>query len=428
MAAVKRTRRDFIQNITIVVLTLTAVALLAQSQLYNLKSDDSGLGRLLTTTVSPSSDSAAATDLNSLSSPVRAAVTGAYGRYASVSLSTTDEEFLPLRTLLGEVLGSAKTFSPCTASDFQSALSGVSVYYDFLEPLPLSVLAALMGETSSAADISARYVVVFAQSQKVHVCLWDGQQTYLAADTAVILADLEGAVSAYELTGAAFAFDNAEVDPLYSAVSPYSLFPAELPQLPVLAASNPLSDTSALLTALGFNPHTNNRYQESSGTEVILEGDQTLRIGADGLVSYQCGSEPTITIKSAEEIPTVNEAAVGTLSLVSSLLGSSSGDASLYLVSVRQSGSATTLHFGYQSGGVPIRFSDGRGAAEVTLSGNAVTSLWVRFRQYTASAENSLLLPVRQALAVAASYEGAELSISYADDGADTVSAQWMAN
>lgn len=425
MAAVKRKRRDFIQNIVIVVLTISAVALFAQSQLYNLESSNGGLGSLLTTTSVSTSTGAA--DLNSLSAPVRVAVTGAYGRYANVSLSTTDEAFLPLRTLLGEVLGSAKTFSPCTAADFQSALSDTSVYYDFLEPLPLSLLAAMMGEESPSSDISARYLVVFAQSQQVYLCLWDGQQTYVMANTAVIFTELENTVSGYELTGAAFAFDNAELDSLYSTVSPYSLFPAELPQLPVLASSNPLSDTSALLTSLGFNPHTNNRYQESSGTEVILEGDQTLRIRPDGLVSYQSGSEPTITIKSAEDFPTVNEAALGALSLLNDLLKGAAGDASLYVLSIQQTGSTTTVQFGYQIGGVPIRFSDGHCAAEVSLSNCSVTSFWIRFRQYTSSGEDSLLLPLRQALAVAASYDGAELAISYADDGDDTVSAQWLA-
>ena len=425
MAGVKRTRRDFIQNIAIVVLTLSAVALFAQSQLYNLESSNGGLGSLLTAT--SVSSSSGTMDLNSVSAPVRVAVTGAYGRYGNISLSTTDEEFLLLRTLLGEVLGSAKNFTTCTAADFQSTLSGISVYYDFLEPLPLSLLAAMMGEESPSSEISARYLVVFAQSQQVYLCLWDGLQTYLMANTAVIRTELVNTVGGYELTGAAFAFDNAEVDPLYSTVSPYSLFPAEMPQLSVLAASNPLSDTSTLLTALGFNPHTNNRYSESSGTEVILEGDQTLRIRPDGLVSYQGGSEPTITIKSAGDSPTVNEAVLGAVSFLNELLDGASGDASLYLLSIQQTVSSTTLQFGYQLGGVPIRFSDGQCAAEVSLSDSVITSFWIRFRQYASSGEDSLLLPLRQALAVAASYNGAELTITYADDGEDTVSAQWLA-
>ena len=50
-----------------------------------------------------------------------------------------------------------------------------------------------------------------------------------------------------------------------------------------------------------------------------------------------------------------------------------------------------------------------------------------RIRQYTAGGNASLLLPLRQALAIAAREEGAELAVGYADGGAGTVSAKWLA-
>ena len=51
----------------------------------------------------------------------------------------------------------------------------------------------------------------------------------------------------------------------------------------------------------------------------------------------------------------------------------------------------------------------------------------LRIRQYTSLEESSLLLPLRQALAVAARHPGTELTIGYVDNGSDTVSAQWLA-
>ena len=123
----------------------------------------------------------------------------------------------------------------------------------------------------------------------------------------------------------------------------------------------------------------------------------------------------------------MEEAVDGTAALLWKLLGDLSGEASLYLESVRQTGEVTTLHFGYHVDGIPIRFSDGGTAAEVTLTGATVTELSLRFRQYTASTADSSLLPLRQALAIAADeYAGKELSIGYADNGA-SVSAQWLA-
>ena len=79
-----------------------------------------------------------------------------------------------------------------------------------------------------------------------------------------------------------------------------------------------------------------------------------------------------------------------------------------------------------QSGGVPIRFADGSAAAEVTLSGNAISTLSLRPRQYSAASAASPLLPLRQAMAIAERTAGAELSIGYADTGVYPLSAVWL--
>ena len=103
------------------------------------------------------------------------------------------------------------------------------------------------------------------------------------------------------------------------------------------------------------------------------------------------------------------------------------GEARLYLLSLTQNGSEATLTFGYQLGGVPIRFPDGSPAAEVTLSGRAVSSLALTPRQYTSEAA-AALLPLRQAMAIAGKDGGTELSIGYADTGAYPISAVWLAD
>ena len=86
------------------------------------------------------------------------------------------------------------------------------------------------------------------------------------------------------------------------------------------------------------------------------------------------------------------------------------------------------MTFGYQSGGVPIRFADGSAAAEVTLSGNTISALSLRPGQYSAASSASPLLPLRQAMAIAGKDGGTELSIGYADTGAYPISAVWLAD
>lgn len=421
-------RRDFLQNTAIALLSVSAVFLFAQTQIYNLGVDaGSSYFRFLSASA-PGADSASAAQQAVLAAPVRIAVTGAYGRYGSVSLSTADPEFEPLDRLLGEVLGSARTYAACDAQAFLDALQGTSVYYDFLEPLPLSVLAGLVGGTTSEDGISARRLVVANQAGGVYLYLWDGEAAYLRCATAVSTENLENAIGNYELGNAAFAFDNTDPGLHYEEVAPYSLFLTEEPELPVLTAAASLTDTDALLNTLRFNPYTKNRYPEADGAEVIMESERTLRIRADGSIYYQSGGDPALSVKAAEETPTQQEAVTGTAALLNALLSPAPDGAALYLQGIQQAGTLTALTFGYQMNGVPIRFSDGGCAAKVTLSGSTVSTLELRFRQYAPTEEVSLLLPLRQALAIAAMEPGAELSIGYADNGGGTVSAGWLAD
>ena len=159
-----------------------------------------------------------------------------------------------------------------------------------------------------------------------------------------------------------------------------------------------------------------------------VETDRSLHIQPNGEILYRGGTEAFLEIAAQDEIPTEAEAALGCCVLLRQLTENRTGDAGLYLQSVSQSGQTTQLRFGYQIDGTPIRFSDGGSAAEITLSGTSVTRLTLRFRQYSASNEQSLLLPLRQTLAIAAERPGAELSVGYADGGGDTVSASWLAD
>jgi len=364
-------RRNLLQNIAIVLLTASAVTLFVQTQLYNLRTGTGYLSGLFPTgSVQKTQNVSGLTDL---AMPVRVAVTGAYGRWADLSLTTVSEDFAQPRNLLMEALGSAGAIKDCGADDFRSALRvsadyGGSVYYDFDSALPLSLLAGLVGAGWNGGDLSARRVLLQAEGSTVQLFLWDGGSACFVCPTAV-------------------------------------------------------TDSSALMLALSFNPHTNSRYSESSGAEVVVEGDRTLSIRSDGEVSYQ-GSSGTLSIASAGETPTEAEVVVGAYQLLSQLLPAQSS-AELFLQSYQSDGVSTTLRFGYQYNGLPIRFTDGGAAAEVTLESSAVTRLSLRLRQYTAGESAGTLLPLAQALSIARSYPGKELAVYYVDSGS-TAAAQWL--
>ena len=405
----RRNRRNLIQNILITLLALLAAVLFTQTQLYNLD---------LTTGAAPAAGPAqSAAPAAELSAPVRTAVTGDYGRCGGMVLTTGDAGFAdPLGRRLLEALGSARDYVPCTGADFLRALRGPSLYYDFIELLPLSVLAGLLGggeEVSPREDLSARRLLIAAQGSGTALYLWDGGENCFRASTAVSADSLEQVIGRYELGDASFAMEAAADSPAL-ALDPCSLLPGELPQLPAFTLGTPLAGgTEWLLSALGFNPRSGTRHTESNGTELIMDGDRSLRIRPDNSVRYQSGDDPSLSVKAAGELPTAREAALGAGALLEGLVSPVLGEARLWLQSVRRSGEVTQLRFGYQAGGVPIFFQDGGSAAEITLTGTAVTALTLRLRQYGLSEEPSLLLPLSQALAVAS--PGKELSVGYVE-------------
>ena len=420
MGEQRQDRRNLVQNILITLLALSAAVLFTQTQLYNLN---------LTTSEAPPGPAQSAAPAAELAAPVRTAVTGDYGRCGDLTCTTGDPVFAdPLGRRLLEALGSARDYAPCSRGDFLRALRGPSLYYDFLEPLPLSVLAGLLGggeDVSPREDLSARRLLIVPQEGGAVLYLWDGGESCFRASTAVSADSLEQVISRYELGDASFAMDGGGLE---RELDPCSLLPAQPPQLPAFTLGDPLAGgTDWLLSALGFNPRSRTRHTESSGTELIIDGDRTLRIRPDNTIHYQSGNEPILRVKAAGDLPTAREAALGAGSLLGSLLAPVSGELQPWLQSLRRSGDVTALRFGYQLKGVPVRFQDGGFAAEITLTGSAVTALSLRFRQYNAAEEPSLLLPLPQALAVAAASPGKELSIGYVERGGEC-RAYWLSD
>ena len=427
MNETNRSRRDFIQNITIAVLTVSAVLLFVQSQASVLYTSSSFSKWFSGPDVQTGAMITPQPEESSLSVPLRVSVASTYGRYGDLATTTADDDFLPLRQILEQALGSAQPVSLSTSQTFLSALHGTSVYYDFLSPLPLSILADLSQTGFPQNQFSAWQLVIAEEDGSVFLHCWDGEKLYYRSHTAISPEDLQEVVSLYELGNAFFAYESN--DPHAQAVAPLSLFLEETPVVPQLSASSALSDTTHLLASLHFNPNTQNRYLDSDGTEVISESNnRTLRIHADGTVVYYSDGDPTLSIEAESSIPSLTEAATEVNALLNNLFFSSVGDARIYLEKIQQTAETTILHFGYQVGGVPIRFSNGQSAAVVTLTETTVSAMELRFRQYTVTETASLLLPLPQALAIAAKTPDLSLSIGYADIGRDTVSATWLAD
>jgi hypothetical protein len=424
----RQERKNHIQNLVIALLAVSAVLLLARTQIaFRGGTAGSGyLSRLFSgETASETARQKAPADLTDLAEPVRVAVTGTYGRYGALNLTTADSGFSEMGTLLREALGSAGTPQSCKESDFRGALSATSVYYDFGENLPLSVLAGLMGTSAEDGGTSARRLALSASGDGVALWLGSGDGKYQRCATAVTKTALAELVNSYQLGNASFAFELESGRDL----APYSLLlTGGQADYQDLTAASSLGNSDDLLSSLQFSPRTHSRYPESGGTEVVVGSDRTVRIRSDGNIFYQDNAaEPVLQITAQGEQPTSAEAVLGCCRLLSGLLNGQSSSASLALRSIRRTGNIQVLEFDYQFDGVLIRQSSGKPAAQVTLSGKSVVSLSLLFRQYTAAGTSSLLLPLAQTLAIADSHHGAELSVGYVDDGTGAVHAGWLA-
>lgn len=415
-------RINLIQNIVIVLLSVSAVGLFVRTQLLSRESGQGYFTTLLTSGDTGEGDARPA-KLTELAAPIRFAATGAYGRWGSDTLTTTDEEFAAPGALLREALGSAASPASCPEKDFRAALDGLSVYYDFRTVLPVAVAEGLAGAQSDVLTGGVRRVVLAADGERVVLYLTDGS-SFLRCATRVSREDLAALVGTYELGGASFACeleDGAELEP-YSL-----LLTGEQAAYPLLTAETVSGGESAILTALGFNPRTNSRYTEPGGEEVIMDDARTIRFGQDGTLRYESGGVLTERITAAGDVPTAEEAVTGSCRLLNALLNGQSGDAALYLSGAENAGDVWTLTFDYRVGGVPVLRDSGVHAAVVCLEGAGVQSLSLAPRRYTAGGETSLLLPLTQALAVASLHPGCELGIFYSDGGSGEISAVWLA-
>lgn len=415
--------KGWLQNLAIVLLGISAVLLLLQTPLL---SDD-----LFDRLSAAPSVGTAPTAAVAAPAPVRMLLTSEYARVGYDAVTTLGDEFESAGTYLGEAIGSAYNAESMTESSFRRTLSAQGVCFDFTAGLPLELIASWLGVAApQGVQLDAvRRCLLRASGERVVLWVQDEKKGFWRFSTALDAAALRDALSSAEGAGAEFA---ATLGGDYAALSPYTMVFSDVAARPVLAASASPQSTDSLLSAAEFNAHTVSRYYESdTGALVVVQSLRVLRIGSDGVVSYQGGTaEPSSLyhIPADDGTPTVYAQVSAARALLNALCLDALGDASLYVSGFDRSSGGCTVHFDYMAQGTPIRRSDGGHAASVTIEGQSITAFSLRLRQYTITEEETLLLPMSLSAAIAAGHhEGCELIIAYVDGGGDTVSAACLA-
>lgn len=412
---------NWLQNLTLAVLVVSTVFLLSRFPIL-----EGALGRQLHTLLTiPDQTVGYSMDVSSALSAVHIAVTNEieYGRHTEINAPVDGESFQRLSPLLREAIGSAPVGVQELEESFRAALETPGIYLDLTTELPLTCVAAWLGEEYT--DDSPVRALALTTERDTATLFWkcaDG--TIIRSESALTSAAVRELTAAFSPNGGRFAY---ETD--YDSLAPYTVLAQEVERAADVRAAIPDGYSAYnLLTALDFNAHTYSRYTESSGVEVVFQSPRTLRISTDGTVSYSSDGEVSSNlylVAGAGEDATSVQALQGAC-LIASALTEGTGAAPLSVAGVTQTEEGWVVSFEYCIGGVKVRLSDDRAALRVVVSGNSVTEFEYLCRAYMGMEQSAVLLPPSMAVAIAALHDGAELTLSYVDSGAETISASWF--
>lgn len=406
---------DRLQNVALVVLSLSAVFLLLS--FFHLRGGWTARFQTLLAVRPAAGGQEEASGVGELLAAPHIMVTSdsEYGRCGRLYTPAGDALLEQMLPLFGEALGSADQVGAAADQTLRAGLGKSSLYLDLTVELPLEVVAAWLGERT-VFDRAVRAMALTTEGRDTAVLyLCGGEGEIFRYFTALPASAVEALTESVSPNGSLFAYETN-----YAPLAPYTVLVREAEGLPQVRSELPATYSSyRLLTALDFNAHTNSRYAEPGGTEVVMDGRRTLRIGPEGTVTYDSGEEDAGGRGGALE------ALRAAGSLAAALTGGV--DASpLYLRRLEEREDGYLVGFQYQVEGVPVRFPDEADALTVLVRGAGIAEFTCRCRTYVPEEEASVLLPPIMAAAIASLYPEGELSLGYVDSGSGRLHADWL--
>lgn len=364
--------------------------------------------------------------------PVYAVVTGIGGHHYGIKY---DGEGLSAfyndtANILGEALGSSSEPQAITEIAWRSAITSAGIYFDYLNPIPLSALTRwLLGAdmTHRGAEHSARRICISGTEDRgVYLYYIGNNGLFYRSKTAVLYSSLASCMAKYLPNNSYYAF---ELGKDIKKVDPYTLILPDTGRVPSVCSSNPMSDKIEMRDILlGFemNPQLTSQYYES-GADVYISENCSLRIYASGLAIYKATGDTgdRLKISYLGYKPQVSELLEGARSFASALVGGTAGAAELYYTrhTYNRDGSII-LTFDYFFNGIKLRPSSSPHAAVIKITGDVITEARLCFRSFSSVSGYTPALPDLQA-AVLIGEEGGEPVLEYHEDGDGALTPQW---
>lgn len=360
--------------------------------------------------------------------PVFLLLTGEDGSHYAYKYDNDSKQRLSAQfsAYLGEALGSVEKLTELSTEEFRTALSGVGVFFDYLYPQPLEIIAAGLGTeiTGAMAGKNARRLFLGGAEDKLLLFFIDSDTGRIySSSLSLTFSSLRERVAQFPLGNANFAFELYEE---YATLDPYFIFSHEPAQLRAVSAANPLRDmdlSSSILHQFGMNPATASHYPEVDGSSVYVDGERSLRIGVSGRIVFSA-QENAFSVSDKEQSPRIDELISFCNGIVQNTLALQSGEGSLLFSGLEHKGSATSVNFLYYLNGVPVMLPGDEYAASFQIVDGSLVRAELYFRGYTLSDNSLSAIPEKQATALARA-EGGEPLLVYRDN-LDTVSCDWI--
>lgn len=442
----RRQALEWVKNLLIVLLVLSALYLAGRSGVASELSGDASPLSALVAFLQDRTDSnpvqtSGVNRPSMAAQAVRMAVHNGTERFAvQYDTAQTDRLFDDMSGLLGEGLATAQPPVQITEAAWRDALHAPGIYFDFLGSIPLDALYAWLGEGAYNASLtdSARRVLL-ALNDTGTVCFYYSSgdtRLYYACETSVAYTDhLEKALEGYGGNGGLFAFEYG-TGHTYARLDPYVLILPTVPSPQVYQVSIPQfsmgsTQLEQLQSALSFRPQSSGAaYTVQGGGLTIRDGHETLTILGDGTVTYHVPAQDAsrYPVSGTDQNGTDIQTIEAVRSLAAEACIQTSGPR-LYLKRLAHSAEGViTLTFGYSLNGAEVRLPGDQPAAEFTVRQGQITDYTIRLRSYEATQTHTLLLGELQAAAAmtALGQAGQELILCYEDNGV-TAQACWIA-
>lgn len=424
---------DRIKNMIIVLLIVSSIMLGLKTTLFNeffnsipfVAKTSEWVGDFLTGSDNNASDDTVTVSAES-GRPRYIAVTNNAGAHYGVKYDTVTSKslFENVGGFFYEALGSATEPTEITEEDWKTALKSLGLYFDYVYPVPISMIAKWLG-----ADISEQWGntnirrICIAQSGDA-VCLYYQEEAsglFFCAETAVTFSSLTDRFETYQSNGALFAF---ELSDFLKTDEWYQLILTDVHTHPVIASENPIlneDEIEHIFDTLGIIYNPNSTYPEADGTLVFVENNFTLRLGTNGHITYKLLDTGDIT----DSDQTAEEAVETARMIVDSTLGQYCGDADLCLSSVTfMDEGAYVITFEYWVAGGKIHLNEDGWAAKIVVKDLNILEMDLVFRKYTITTDTRVMLPEILACSASAS----EMILNYTDRGHQLIDPEWVKN